>query len=84
MDIYTALGWQDGADLDQLQNGELFPCITLGYLLAEKGDRIVLCSSVNIEDFCAEITVIPRGCVKRIHRLGPVRRKTLHIRRSVP
>ena len=80
LDIFTTSGWQDEADLQiLLEQRPGMPCINVGYLLAETKDRVVVCSGAYGETgkvvSRSEITVIPRGCVERITRLGPTRRK---------
>ena len=79
LDIFTTSGWQDEADLQRLlAERPGMPCVNVGYLVAETKDRIVVCSGAYGETGNvgrSEITVIPRGCVERITRLGPTRRK---------
>jgi len=75
MDITTSAGWQDPDDLAALVSGDPgVRVVTVGYLLVEKPDRIVVCSTANAVGDVSEITVIPRGAVTRINRLGPKRR----------
>lgn len=69
MDTLTTIGWQDDHDLQELLAGEPgWPCITVGYLITQGPDRIVLCSTASAGLGKSEVTVIPRGCVKRINR----------------
>jgi len=77
MDIATtSTGWQTPERVKKLEREPICPCMTVGYLLINRPDRIVVCSTVSLDRDLAEVTVIPRGAVKRIKRLEPTRRKS--------
>jgi hypothetical protein len=70
MDIAGYPGWHN--EDDKPETYEPMRCTSVGYLLYESKDRVVLCGSLGPEKFC-DITVIPAGCVDAVRDLEPPR-----------
>ncbi len=57
-------GWQEaGKDLD------LSKCITVGFLVKDNDERVVIASSIDDNDEIANLTAIPRQVVTKMERI---------------
>ena len=64
-------GWEDITTLAPL---ELVKCTSIGFILAENDEAIVLVTTVGDTALSGRV-VIPRGCIASMRRLMPGRRR---------
>lgn len=67
IDSATTNGWHDEFDLD---DGGLITCRSVGYLLSRDRRSVQLVQSQSSHGASAELTAIPRSCVRSIKTLA--------------
>lgn len=72
LDPAGAASWRDLADAKEYP---MAVCVTVGWLIVDKADRITLAASINDDGNAADLTTMPRACVQGIHALAIGRRK---------
>ena len=67
LDPAGTAGWRS---LSESQAYPMARCVTAGWLITDEPERIVLASSVNVDEGdCADLTTLPRACIVSIHDL---------------
>jgi hypothetical protein len=66
IDSMAAHGWHEQSEVDGLMAD--FPCLTVGYLVREKAEGIVIALAANRTDYLSAVA-IPREAIRKIHRL---------------
>ena len=68
-DSYSRLGWGDVSEAVREALEHNFRCVSVGYLLEETEDRIVLVRSLAFPDLVDALHVIPKSCIYDIRAL---------------
>lgn len=66
-DIETTVGWRSKEELDKVKTEPMAPCISVGYLVADEDDRVVIVQSAT-SDSHSERTVIPKSVITNFTR----------------
>ena len=62
-DSYSRLGWGDIEQAAEEALSRNLRCVSVGYLLEETKNRIVLVQSLALPDLVGTLQIIPRSCV---------------------
>lgn len=69
-DIATSIGWQEHAELEVAKTGPFVTCLSVGYLVANEPDRVIIVQSISSDEAHAERTVIPKAVVRSIRKIA--------------
>jgi hypothetical protein len=73
VDTETSVGWRDHAELKMARTGPLMLCCSVGYLVEDNHDRVIIIQSFS-ETSHAERTIIPKAVVTKIVKVRPLAR----------
>jgi hypothetical protein len=63
LDTHSEPSWADRVELlDEIKTMDLL-CYTIGYVLAETGDRLILAATWSNNDMVGEVVIIPRRVI---------------------
>jgi hypothetical protein len=69
-DIATSIGWQEREELERDKTADFTTCLSVGYLVANEPDRVIIVQSISTDQAHAERTVIPKAVVRSIRKIA--------------
>lgn len=70
-DAYLNEGWHNKAGIDHVKGESVWVVESIGWLIDQNGDRLIICGSTSSNGSCSEILKIPMEAVVEWQLLTP-------------